>query len=575
MEDKRTAIAIFLCIVVVMVYSEWVMAPYKQAARTKAAVTQVAQTPAAPGAIPQAGQPQPAAAAPGQPAAPQSLFPSPADIKGAAATTIDASHINATITHLGARVSSFKLKDYKAYLNADEPLDVVSPVEGAPLPLGVYVGSMSDASVAYTLETTSAGCQKKDAGFILAPQEDCIMTFQGALPNGINIKKRITFRPASYLLSVDVTLDRPLADGSRIWLEWARPTPGHTADAQYNPVHLSLLGNNNKITHVPVADIQPVYTDLGSNIWASISDNYFMETLIPAVSGNTVNTAGEKGPKVINVRVSGTDTQGNFSVYVGPKFYSDLQKVGFQLERNVDLGPFSFVAHPLLACIRFFNHLLGNYGLAIILLTLTIKFVFLPLTKTSFESMKKMQDLQPEIKALRERVQDPTQLNQELMGLYKRRGVNPLGGCLPILIQFPVFLGLYNALQYSIELRHAPFALWITDLSAPERLMIGGFGIPLMVILWTASMFLQQRLSSSAAMDPTQKKVMNIMLVVMSLFFLFGSFPSGLVLYWFVSNLISITQQFYMRSDKKVSAYHATAVASLAIFAVGYVVTLI
>ena len=162
-----------------------------------------------------------------------------------------------------------------------------------------------------------------------------------------------------------------------------------------------------------------------------------------------------------------------------------------------------------------------------------------------------------------------------MMALYKRRGVNPMGGCLPVLVQLPVFLGLYNALMNSIEMRHAPFALWIQDLSAPEHLLLFGIPIPVMVIIMGASMFVQQYLTPTATLDPMQRKMMLMMPVVFTVMFIVFPMPAGLVLYWLVSNLISITQQVYMRGDRRASPLTATVIASIAIFSFGYVLTLV
>jgi YidC/Oxa1 family membrane protein insertase len=213
--------------------------------------------------------------------------------------------------------------------------------------------------------------------------------------------------------------------------------------------------------------------------------------------------------------------------------------------------------------------------MAIIALTLIVKTVMLPLSKASYSSMKKMQEVQPEIKALRERIKDPTQLNQEIFALYQRRGINPMGGCFPIAIQIPVFLGLYNALLNSIELRHAGFALWITDLSAPERLEMFGVGVPVMVLLMSASMIIQQWTTPNPSADPQQQKMMMLMPVVFAAMFIIYPMPAGLVLYWLVNNIISITQQVYMRNTAKGSVYTATFVTSLLILGVGYILTLI
>ena len=190
-----------------------------------------------------------------------------------------------------------------------------------------------------------------------------------------------------------------------------------------------------------------------------------MASLIALGDSQTMITSRVKENYSISAR--GENDQVKVKAFLGPKNYSELKSLNFvELHRNVNLGWFTFLAIPLLTVINFCYGLLGNYGLAIILLTLLIKFAFLPLTQVSLKSMKAMQDLQPEINALRERIKDPTQLNQEMFALYKRKGVNPMGGCLPMLIQIPVFLGLYNALLNATELRHSPFALWITDLSA-------------------------------------------------------------------------------------------------------------
>jgi YidC/Oxa1 family membrane protein insertase len=161
------------------------------------------------------------------------------------------------------------------------------------------------------------------------------------------------------------------------------------------------------------------------------------------------------------------------------------------------------------------------------------------------------------------------------MALYKRRGVNPMGGCFPIMIQIPVFFGLYQALLNAIELRHSPFALWITDLSAPEKLEIFGIGIPVMVLLMSASMIIQQWTTPNPSADPTQQKVMMFMPIVFAGMFIIFPMPAGLVLYWLVNNVISITQQLYLRKTDQAGVYWATIVASISIFGVGYLLTLI
>ena len=209
-----------------------------------------------------------------------------------------------------------------------------------------------------------------------------------------------------------------------------------------------------------------------------------------------------------------------------------------RLEKTVDFGWFDIIAKPLLLSLTFFYRFLGNYGLAIILITIIIKILFWPLTHKSFKSMRGMQKLQPEMAKLKEKYGDKKEeMAKQQMQLYKQYNVNPLGGCLPMLLQIPVFIALYRGLMDSIELRHASFiGFWINDLSAKDPTYIA----PLVMGL---SMFLQQKMTPTAA-DPAQAKMMLLMPVIFTVMFL--NFPSGLVIYWLVNNLISIAQQLYI-----------------------------
>jgi YidC/Oxa1 family membrane protein insertase len=202
------------------------------------------------------------------------------------------------------------------------------------------------------------------------------------------------------------------------------------------------------------------------------------------------------------------------------------------------------VALPLLRLLKALHKVTGNYGVDIILLSTLIKVVFLPLTRKSMTSMQEMQKLQPQMAKIKERYKDDMQQQQkEMMELYKRHHVNPLSGCLPMLLQLPMFIGLYNALLNAIELRHAPFVGWITDLSAPERLHVMGVPVPMLAIAMGASMLAQQWMTPATG-DPTQRRIMMIMPVMFT--FMFINFPSGLVLYWLVNNLLTITQQYFL-----------------------------
>jgi YidC/Oxa1 family membrane protein insertase len=202
------------------------------------------------------------------------------------------------------------------------------------------------------------------------------------------------------------------------------------------------------------------------------------------------------------------------------------------------------VAIPLLYALRSIQRVTGNYGVAIIVLTALVKVATIPLTRSTFRNMREMQKIQPQMAKLRERYkEDQVALQKEMMELYRRHRVNPFSGCLPMVLQLPIFVGLYNTLSHAIELRHAPFTLWITDLSAPEWLMIGGIGVPVLTILMGVSMFVQQWITPQQG-DPAQQRVMMFMPLVFT--FMFINFPAGLVLYWLVNNVLTIGQQYLM-----------------------------
>jgi YidC/Oxa1 family membrane protein insertase len=566
MEDKRTALAVLLCMFVLMFWMEIVMAPYKKV--TPPQPSQNPQTTTATN-LPQ-NQTQQFPPANTVAAVPAVKNPNAAEIKDAGYVNVEGPLYKLQISKLGGRLAGFQLKNYKAFRGSDNLLDLVLVNEG-PLPLGILTGELNDAFVKYNLDKTDGIAANSDNGYVLTKSDNFTLHFSGKLNDQITITKILTFQPSTYLAKVNVELSAPSPGGSPIWIEWPRFN-AHPETGRVNHEYFAVLGADNKVKQIELPTVMQPLVEAGPAQWISYGDRYFMATLI-SQQPNSFARVG-KVDSLFYSRISGPSQKAEFNLYMGPKSHEILKASGFQLERSVDLGMFAFIAHPLLACLNFFYTLLGNYGLAIILLTLLIKFLFLPLTKTSFKSMNAMQKLQPEIKALRERIQDPTQLNQEMMALYKKHGVNPMGGCLPMLIQLPVFLGLYNALNNSIQLRHAPFALWITDLSSVERLDVFGVGIPVMVLLMGLSMFIQQWTTPSSA-DPQQKKIMMMMPVIFTVSFVIFPFPSGLVLYWLINNLISIIQQVYLRSEKHSSVFQGTALASILIFFAGYVLTLI
>jgi YidC/Oxa1 family membrane protein insertase len=235
-----------------------------------------------------------------------------------------------------------------------------------------------------------------------------------------------------------------------------------------------------------------------------------------------------------------------------------LKEIGFDLGRSVNFGMFDFLAKPFVWIMDFlYDHFISNYGVAIIILTILTKIILWPLGNKSYKSMNEMKKIQPLVAEIREKYKDDKKkMNEEMMGLYKTYKVNPAGGCLPMVVQIPVFFALYRMLYEAIELRHAPFFLGINDLSAPDRLLRFDFsipfmqppyGIPVLTIIMGATMFVQQKMSPPMG-DPTQAKMMMFMPIVFT--FVFINFSSGLVLYWLINNVLSIAQQYYISKKK-------------------------
>ena len=290
---------------------------------------------------------------------------------------------------------------------------------------------------------------------------------------------------------------------------------------------------DNKIKReLPAEAAQRAMEFTGDVSWAGFGYTYFFFAL-RARERRRAQSLGATGRRRAGAAISGpTAASERYTLFIGPKELDMLKAVGKGIERAIDFGYFGFISMPLLYVLHFFHRFTGSYGLDIILLTVLIKILMAPLTHKSFVSMKQMQKLQPQMEKLKERyADDKEKLNKEIMELYKRNGVNPLGGCLPMVLQFPVFIGLYNALSTPIELRHAPF-LWIKDLSRPDweslpmAVLAGGhFGIPVLTILMGASMFIQQWMTPSAG-DPNQRKMMMMMPLMFT--FMFVSFPAGL-----------------------------------------------
>jgi YidC/Oxa1 family membrane protein insertase len=307
--------------------------------------------------------------------------------------------------------------------------------------------------------------------------------------------------------------------------------------------------------------------------WIGIADKYWLTSLVPDLKHNfKARFTGKKDASNSSFQVDYTGEQYTLNVneqinstsylFVGPKLYSILDnyesKLGIKLfDRAIDYGWFYFLTKPLFKLLSYLNSICGNYGVAILLMTLIVKVALFPIANKSFKSMNKMKQLNPELTRLKDLYpNDKIKLNQEIMELYKREKVNPLSGCLPILIQIPVFFSLYKVIFISIEMRQAPFFGWIKDLSVPDPTsFMNLFGllpweapdllhIGILPIIMGITMFLQQRMNPEPA-DPVQAKIMKFLPLVF--IFIFYTFPSGLMIYWSFSNILSIIQQWLIK----------------------------
>jgi YidC/Oxa1 family membrane protein insertase len=367
---------------------------------------------------------------------------------------------------------------------------------------------------------------------------------------GEQISKRLTFHNETYWVNLEIEASglrqpRTLYLGTDFGIaeaEWGSRSRGFSGFV--GPTHLI----NGEVVHDYPNKITRPVTHKGPIQWSALQDKYFLAAFIPQRENYQALVTKEGGPNSHEVTVGlqgipfGEKTDARLLLYAGPKEYDALKALGVHLEETIDFGWFIFgswvvvrmVAQPLFAVLRFLDDFTHNYGVAIILLTVIIRILFIPLTHKSYKSMKAMQTIQPKVAALQKKYKDnKEQLNKEMLELYRQHKVNPFGGCLPSILQVPVFVALFNILYTTIDLRQAPFMFWIHDLSEKDP----SYVLP---ILMGATMVLQQKLQPSQ-MDPKQARLMLLMPVFLTVLFL--SFPSGLVLYWITNNLLSIGQQ--------------------------------
>ena len=496
-----------------------------------------------------------------KPAVMQPAAPVIAEDPDARDITVETPLYTAVLTEQGGGFKHFILKKYRTELKKSSAnMDLVPDVGIGELPV---VFSL-DNGAGTTLPAFHAD---KDKISLTGDDETKTLTMKATLAGGTLITRTLTFHGNSYMVDMKYTVDNPGAGPVRISPAMSmNNTPfahgSSTSRYLFRGPAIYVDHKLNQIKPKKLADGPKVFQ--GDVSWTGYEDNYFIDSLLPLNEGNHLVTIGGTASRIRTVISEGETTLApggsaayHYKMYFGPKKLSILKKEDHNLAKAINFGWFDVLAKPTLWLLNYLYGYIGNYGVAIIIVTILIKAVFWPITSKGMRSMKNMQKLQPKVAKLKEKYKDdPTRMNQEMMALYKTYKVNPVGGCLPMVIQIPFFFALYRVLMAAIELRHAPFMLWINDLSAPDRLMVGFdipyvHGIPVLTLLMGLSMYLQQKMTPTTA-DPTQAKIMQFLPVVFT--FMFINFASGLVLYWFVNNLLSILQQQLINRQVKATA---------------------
>jgi len=461
---------------------------------------------------------------------------------------VETSFYEAVFSRYGGRLKSWKLKRYmdkvelhplgrwvqglvakifgkRLDTSPPQPVDLVNTSRPQFLPLALVLeGGLYDEAKPWQVSTQHLRVEE-------GPK---ILRFLWR-SEGLTVERVYTFYPDTYRvdLSVRVTSQSPTPPP---WLQWVgRTDVKKSYYGFYGPLYYGEEG---------LKKVKPKKIKVGEERkvegvqWFGFDQDYFISLISTPkeVPGRLRLGRYERGLLYGAFGPSSREVEYRFNLFLGPKVPELLSGVHSTAKKAIDYGTFGVIAVPILKVIKFTHKFTGNYGIDIILLALLLKIIFLPLTQKSQKAMKEMQKLGPEIKRLQQKYKDDKErLNRELMELYRRRRVNPFSGCLPLLLQLPVFFALYRALLVSIDLRHAPFVLWIRDLSDKDPTYI----TPL---LMGATMFLQQKMTTLQG-DPQQQKMMTFMPIIFT--FLFLNFPSGLVLYWLATNVMGILHQLY------------------------------
>jgi YidC/Oxa1 family membrane protein insertase len=556
--ERRVLVAVFLSFLVLYGYQTFVLPPPTPPQAQQELVSPAEPSGGAPD--PQVTPPSTAQATP----APESVpTDEPTAMPAAPAAVligdevereivVETGTVEATLSNRGGRILHWRLKTYTDSLG--DPVDLVPSdlPPGSPTPFSLRV---DDAAITERLNTALYRVTGDSAGRVDAQTGESGVVFEFEDASGLRVRKELRFDPENYLIAFSATVesDGVALNPTVLWgpgLEdsGAQSGGGSFFTGNYVQPPQGIYHLDGSVERLNVGDLEEQAAHEGPFRFVGIDDHYFIAAALnpgpTRVEFQPTPIAGPEATQRVLVSQSFTfpESPEDVQFFYGPKQLDLLRSVDAELVRAINFGVFGWLAVPLLGALQWIYGFAGNYGWSIVLLTLCINLVISPLRHKSVVSMRKMQVVQPQMKAIQERYAglkktDPARqkMNTEIMALYKEKGVNPAGGCLPMILQFPVLLAFYSMLGQSIELRGADFGFWIHDLSKPDPYYI----IP---VLMAGTMFWQTKITPSTA-DPAQQKIMMLMPLMFTFFFLAA--PSGLVMYWFVSNLWAVGQQYF------------------------------
>ena len=453
---------------------------------------------------------------------------------------VDTPLLRVGISNQGAVITSWELKKFLTQTEEHSPVQLVYPNGQFPGPLTLR--SEGHEEVTNLLRQNPYRVEKDFSELNASHPTGKVVLTYGSDESEIWVQKELVFHYDSYVVDMEIRtrgisekLDLVLGTNFGV-VEWGQGFIGLLGSAW-------MIGEE-LVKESPESDVPKIQRE-GPVRWLALQDKYFMSVFIPEDATGMFSKL--ENERVVSAGITLPTSSGQqihkSRLYAGPKQFDVLKSFEIGLEDTIDFGwfiygswaPVKFVAKPLFSVLRTINEYTHNYGWSIILLTLAIKLLFVPLQYKSYKSMQGMKTIQGPVAKLQEKYKDDKQkLNEELMKLYREHKVNPVGGCLPMFLQMPVFIALFNILYMTIELRQAPFMLWISDLSIQDPFYV-------LPVLMGVSMFVQQKIMPTTA-DPNMAKMMLILPI--GLTFLFVTFPAGLVLYWVTNNVLTITQQF-------------------------------